>query len=364
MKLLQFEFKKIVRSRVFLIFLLTSILFICGLFTRNIIQQDRIQAKKIEYFSKFSSAVFTQNEGDRLALENEANPDIEARIKTGDLLYSQLKQLLQAIDEKKWKEELIFEIKVYQLAMDYQELKGTFPLNKKDMQLGIKINQKLLERNLPKEDLDLSIQPPIFMKKIVTMLLNIAGFTLLLLVLGNQITKDFEDRTIHLVYGLPISRGRYVMIKFLSLFISGFVWLALVLAASYILPNFVAETVKGNSFNYPLLTDTAKIISISLYLKQAFLYSLCFIAFSISVLTFLGFLLRSTILTSIVTILIFIGGLIVTKNSPTSILNPFTLENINSSIVHMEVSQNGIILTIGYSLLLLFMTLGINKRGL
>lgn len=53
MKLILFELKKMIRTKGVPILLLLTVLFICGLFMRNVIQQDVLQTKKIEKFSKY-----------------------------------------------------------------------------------------------------------------------------------------------------------------------------------------------------------------------------------------------------------------------------------------------------------------------
>ena len=106
MKLLLFEFKKMIRTKTVLYFFLFTALFIGGVFLKNVIQQDSIIPKKVTYFSEFSSEVSSSNSGNRQALKElpvtkiEARLEIEAKLEIGEPLYGLLSNLIQAIETK------------------------------------------------------------------------------------------------------------------------------------------------------------------------------------------------------------------------------------------------------------------------
>ncbi|WP_211258616.1 ABC transporter permease [Viridibacillus arvi] len=354
-----------IRTKGVPILLLLTVLFISGLFMRNVIQQDALQTKKIEKFTKYRSNVIGQYQTDREALKKGPNAEIEARFEVGGLLFDQLEKLIKAIEDKKWKKELKSEIEVYQSAIHFKELEGSFLLNDNDMQKAIKQNEELLKRGLPKEDLDYSIQTTVFMKKIISLLFNTAGIMIVLLVLATLITKEFEDHNMQLVYSLPIARNKLIGIKFFSLLIVGLVWLSTILLISYALPTLFGINV-GEIFTYPLFTKEENFLDSGEYIIQAIIYSISFIGFSIATILFLSFFIRNSIVNSLVILIIFCGGLLVTNSGFNSIWNPFPYQNIDLAVLNTpDYYPFGAIVLIGFMILLLLLTILSNrKRGI
>ncbi|GGA89812.1 ABC transporter permease [Ornithinibacillus halotolerans] len=362
MKQLLFEMKKLTRTRTFFVFLLLTVLFIGGMFVKNVVQQDKIITQKVEHFSKYLRDVSQEIEGDREQLKKADDPELEAKVEVGVELYRQLSELIHFIRNNNWKAELEAEIAVYNVGMRYKEMKGSFNMGISDMQDTIKLNERLLALELPKENMDLSIQTSIFMKKTITTILNTFGFLFILLVLGTVITKEFEDKNMQLVYTLPISRSSYIIVKFISLLFSGIVWLATVFLISYILPTLFGKN-KGDIFTYPLFTDQEMFISTDIYIKESILYSLSFMIFSIALVVFWGFLLRSTILTYLVVLLLFISSFILITNGFTLFENPFTYQSIDLVILKEQLYfPTGIIVPFLSAVLLIVITMAINKR--
>ncbi|ETT84234.1 ABC transporter permease [Viridibacillus sp. FSL H7-0596] len=365
MKLILFELKKMIRTKGVPILLLLTVLFICGLFMRNVIQQDVLQTKKIEKFSKYRSNVISQYQTDREEILKGPNAEIEARLEIGGTLYDKLEKLITAIEDKKWKKELKAEIEVYQSALHYKELEGSFVLNDNDMQKTIKQNEELLKRSLPKEDLDYSIQTTVFMKKVISLLFNTAGIIIVLLVLATLITKEFEDHNMQLVYSLPIARNKLIGVKFFSLLIVGLVWLSTVFLVSYALPTLFGINV-GKIFTYPLFTNEENFINSRVYIKQTIIYSISFIGFSIATILFLSFFIRNSIVNSLVILMLFCGGLLVTNSGFNSIWNPFSYQNIDFVVLNTpDYYPLGAVVLIGFMILLLLLTILSNrKRGI
>lgn len=362
MKLILFELKKIIRTRIYLVFLLLTILFISGVFIRNVINQDVITVKKLEQYSKLREEVLSQILLDRKALEKGSNPKIESRQKVGDPLYDQLTQLIQEVENKKWKKELKSENNVYKLAREYKELEGTFSISDKDMKRITRLNHELLKQGLPKEDLDLSVQPSIFTKKIISWIFNAPGYIILLLILGIMITREFEEHNMRLVYALPIAKSKYIVSKFISLFFAGFIWLAVVFFMSYAISLIFGKPV-GDMFNYPLFTQKGSFLNTGDYIEAAVIYSLCYTAFSTAFVVFMGFFVRNTVVTYLVVFFLFIGGWFVSDNGGNLFGNPFTYQNIDRAILDLpHVYPLGNIVLIVAMMLLLLLTIVTNRR--
>ncbi|WP_042221047.1 ABC transporter permease [Oceanobacillus manasiensis] len=336
MNLLLFEFKKIIRTKAFPIFLIVTLALITGLFLRNVILQDTIVAQKIEHFSEYASEVSSENTGDNMTLHRDGpNAAIEERLEVGKLLADQLSQLLGAIQNNLWEEELQVEIEVYETAITYKNMNGNFRASIADMEDISRLNEELLRVGLPKENMDLSIQTSIFLKKVVSLFLSTPGFLVFLLVLGVSITREFEDRNIQMVYALPIARLQYVLTKFTSVLLCGVSWLAVVFITSYLLPLVFGHN-EGNIFHYPLFTAEGNFITTGDYVKKTILYSALFMTFTVSLLTLLGFLTKNTIVSYLVGIFVFVGSWIVIENGMVFSLNPLTYQNIDASSLYQQ----------------------------
>lgn len=86
MKIIQFEWKKLWKSKAFIAILLITVALIAGLFTRNYFYQDIVKSKKIEMFQEHSSAVISPVNSDRDTLEEigeGVDPKLEESIELG-----------------------------------------------------------------------------------------------------------------------------------------------------------------------------------------------------------------------------------------------------------------------------------------
>ena len=362
MKLFLFEMKKTLYTKAFTLFILLTVLFISGLYIKNTIQQDMIIVNKVQQFSEHRSDVFRDIQQYRHLLEELPDAKTEKKLQAALNLYGEINELIQSIQEKQWDKELQTEMNVYQSAMEYQDMEGTFDVNQRDMQEMILLNEELIKKGLPKEDLNLSIEPSIFMKKIITLLLNPFGFLVLLLILGISVTKEFEEKNIQMVYVLPISRPYYILNKFVSLMSLGVCWLFIVFSISFLLP-FIFTSTTENSFSYPLTSTEGNFITSSHYLKEAIIYSLFYMIFSVSIIIFFGFLIRNTIITSLILVFLHIGNFIVLMNGFVYSRNPLTYGMIDFAILNDENQLFfGTSLLAGLSVLIIIISIVLNKR--
>lgn len=365
MKLMLFEFKKMIRMKTVLYFFLLSIIFIAAIFLRNVVQQDMIPLKKTEYFSGFSSEVSMQNSADRHELEKVDDIVLREKLQVGENLHGLLRELRQVIEDGEWQKELTIENEVYQTAMAYQEMEGQFSLSQLDMNDMIRINNVLQKEALPKEDADLSIQQAVFMKKMVALLYSPIGFLILLFVVGSLITKEFEEHNTQLIYTLPIPKWKYFLTKFGSIFVVGLLWIALVTLFSYVIP-IVFQQSQENVFAYPLLTGEGDLANVGDYLIDAIILAVGSLLFGVSLIVCIGFFLRNTILTYVVVFIMFIGGWMVASNGFMHFANPFTYQQVDRVLISypMHYPKALAVLTIS-TLILLWITIsGNRKRGI
>lgn len=362
MKLLLFEIKKMFHTKTFTIFILLTVLFISGLYIKNYMQQDKIITNKVEQFSEHRSKVLIDIQQYRQELELASNPETEKKLEVAKNLYDEITELIEAIEDKNWETELQTEIKVYQTAMEYKDIEGKFNINRNDMLDTITLNEELLKVGLAKEDFDLSIQPSIFMKKIVSLLLNPIGFLILLLIFSTSITKEFEDKNIQMIYALPISKSRYILNKFISFSILGLSWLLIVFFLSFIAPYLFTENTK-NSFSYPITSLEGNFISSTHYLKEAIVYSLFYLLFSVAILIFFGYLIRNTLITFLLMLFLHVGNFIILINDFIYKVNPLSYAMIDLVILTDEYQLIfGTSLLFTVTILLMTLSIYLNKR--
>ncbi|MCM3357865.1 ABC transporter permease [Psychrobacillus sp. MER TA 171] len=361
-KIFLFEIKKILHAKAFTIFILLTVLFICGLYTRNVLQQDMISATKVQQFSEHRGNVFQEIERNRQELETASDPEAENKLNAALNLYDEITELIQAVQDKKWEVELATEIKVYQSAIAYQDMNGNFRQSKADMLDTISLNEELLKEGLPKEGLNLSIQTSLFMKNVVALLLNPFGFLVLLLILGTSITREFEEKNIQMVYVLPLSRHYYLMNKFVSFFVLGVLWMSIVFLTSFLLPYLFTDNME-NGFSYPLATTEGNFLTSGNYLREAFSYSFVYMIFSVALITLTGFLVRNTIISYLLIIFLHIGNYIVLVNDFVYQVNPFTYGMIDLAVLNdkTKVFFGGSLL-LGVSIILILVAIYMSKR--
>ncbi|MDN4608476.1 ABC transporter permease subunit [Sporosarcina highlanderae] len=361
-----FEWKKITRLKVFLIFLQLTFVFVFGLYFYNHMSQDQIKVKKTEHFTELRKNVSRQLLQAEEEQKRRPSMGLSGQLHFGAELSAKLQQLIGTIQSGDWRAELQTEIDVYDTAIQYIVYDGAyFGVSLIDMELITKLNEELLKRNLPKEDFDLSIQTSIFMKKVVSLVMNPVGFVMLLFVLGLIVTKEFDDNTIRQVLTLPMTRIEYMFIKFITIVSGGVLWLALIFGSSYLLGELIGRS-EGNIFQYPIYTNQDTFISSGKYLIDAVLYSFSFMTFSVGLLLFLAYAFRNTIVTFSALLFIMAGGWLLTSYGVQNMFNPFTYQMVDQAILQTPHYFPAGIAVLGVALLaLLVATIMVNrKRGM
>ncbi|GKV55368.1 hypothetical protein NCCP2222_13150 [Sporosarcina sp. NCCP-2222] len=366
MKKILFEWKKISRLEVFPVFLQLTFVFVFGLFFYNHMSQGQIEIKKIEYFTELQNDVNQQLLNIEQEMKKGKSKSLKAQLHFGTDLSTKLQELISAIISQDWKSELEKEILVYESAMEYTKFDGSyFGVSVIDMENTMKLNEELLKRNLPKEDFNFSIQTSIFMKKVISLVMNPVGFVMLLFVLGLIVTREFDDNSIRQVLTLPMTRIQYMFIKFITIVSGGILWLAIIFATSYGLGELLGRA-KGNIFQYPIFTSQDTFISSGEYLVEAALYSFSFMVFSVGMFLLLAYLFQNTIVTFSALLFIIAGGWLIDSYGFQNLFNPFTYQMVDQAILRTPQFFPGGVAVLCVALtLMLAATLMLNrKRGM
>ncbi|REB06431.1 hypothetical protein DVB69_12045 [Sporosarcina sp. BI001-red] len=325
MKTSMFEWKKIRRLKLFVALAAATFLLITGMYIHNVVQQDLIPAKKIEYFSKFLTEVSQQNDTDQQTLQKSEDPETKMRLEIGMALVGALKELQDAIENREGNAELSFENTVYQIATEYKSALGTFSLSQKEMDHITQVNQELKKRNLIKEDFDLSIAQPLFMKKVTHLLLSPVGFLIATLLIGNAFTKEWDDKSMQFNRVLPVSSAERIIGRLFSYWLASFVWLIIIYGISFSLPYAGGRT-EQSLFSYPFANSNGQFNEAGGLLVNSGIYSVLFLLFSFTIFLLVGSMLRNAIITVLLVSAVFIGGWIVTSVGVISVWDPFTYQ--------------------------------------
>ncbi|MCG3087704.1 ABC transporter permease subunit [Sporosarcina cyprini] len=366
MKKILFEWKKISRLRVFPVFLQLTFAFVFGLFFYNHMSQGQIEVKKIEYFTELQNDVNQQLLNAEQEMKKGKTQSLKGQLHFGAELSTRLQELIYAIKSRNWQNELQKEIAVYESAMEYTKFDGSyFGVSMIDMEITIKLNEELLKRNLPKEDFDLSIQTSIFMKKVISLVMNPVGFVMLLFVLGLIVTREFDDNSIRQVLTLPMTRVQYMFIKFATIVSGGILWLAIIFGTSYGVGELLGRS-KGNIFQYPIYTSQDTFISSGDYLVEAALYGCSFMVFSVGLFLLIAYLFQNTIIAFSALLFIIAGGWLVDSYGFQSLYNPFTYQMVDQAILRTpQFFPGGIAVLCVALILMLAATMMLNrKRGM
>jgi len=366
MKKILFEWKKITRLKVFVIFLQLTFVFVFGLFFYNHMSQDQIKVKKNEHFTELRKDVSQQLLRVEEELKKSKNMGLRGQLHVGTKLSTKLQQLISIVQSNDWQAELQTEIEVYETAIQYIRYDSAyFGVSLIDMKRTIKLNEELLKRNLPKEDFDLSTQTSIFMKKVVSLVMNPVGFVMLLFVLGLIVTKEFDDNTIRQVLTLPMTRIEYMFIKFITIVSGGVIWLALIFSVSYALGELLGRA-EGNIFQYPIYTSEDTFISSGKYLIEAVLYSFGCMTFSVGLFLLLAYAFRNTIVTFSALLFIMAGGWLFDNYGFHNLYSPFTYQMVDQAILQIpQFYPAGLVVLFVALFVLLVAAMTVNrKRGM
>lgn len=365
MHIIPFEWKKLFRLKVFIAFLLITIIFIICLFIRNYLYQDIVKGERIDFFHHHSSQISSQlgtDQEKQKEIGEGTDSTLDESIEIGKKLYDKLRELLTLIDEDEHLTALQIENVVYELAIQYQSLGNHYPMSKTEMEDEMKLNKELLKKELPKENLTASIQPAVFIKQTVQLVINTFGFFILLVIIGTPIVKEFDNNTIKLTYALPISSTRMVISKWISLILAGLTWLLVVFMSAYTISSLFGKKIT-NPYDYPFFTKEMTFISAGDYLQQSILFSAIYLFVLMSGFVFLSFLVKNTLVVHIILFILFAVNLLVIRSGLIYPFLPWGYQELDLTLLqHESISWLGIIFSMMLTLIMLLLAIRASQR--
>lgn len=327
MKLLLFEFKKIFFSKRFLYIMSLLVIGIALLFVRNVTFQSYIvkeENKRIDSQSKASQA---NARAHRIALENDPENEEQLKLqKMNSEIRDQLYELIGIASSKDWESKLTLQNEIYANTLAYKKEGGDFPLSDKEIRESIAMNEKLLKEGIPPEHAVYSMALPNFMKQIVDLFIHFGAFILLILIIGESLSGEYENHSINQLFTQPLKKTKIIMSKFWSAVLLYIVMLGVVLSSALLI-GFAFG--KKGSFNYPVLLEKNNAIeftTISSYMTKGLLIVSVAIIMVIALYLLYSLLFKQTLATLAVLLLTLAAGYFISTFvtwGPFSWFNPF-----------------------------------------
>ena len=308
MRLFQFELKKIVFGKRFLYLIAFLILCIGALFLRNYIFQVTIEQEREEHI--LSAIRECQQNISQLQLTIAKDPGDEIakeKIARIEEIVNTLFDVRKAIQAGDWHQELQNENLFLTQLEDYKAMGGEFSYLDEDIKRTIATNTQHLVKNIVPEHESYSTALPNFMKQIIDIFVNFGVIVVLLILVGDILTKEFERRSIKFLYTQPFKKSAIIRSKF---------WIAVAIYSAVTLCSLA--TAGGVSllfgeqgtFSYPVLIEENGIFSfmtIADYIVASLTSATAIVLFFIALSFVVSLLFKHTI-TSLLTILVLLLG--------------------------------------------------------
>lgn len=309
MTLLKFELKKIVFGKRFLFLIAFLILCIGALFLRNYIFQVTIEQEREEHIL---SAI---REGERnisqLQLIIAKSPEDEGaneKIAHVKEMVNTLFDVRKAFHAGDWRQELQTENLFLNQLQDYKAMGGEFSYFHEDIKRALATNTQHLEINIAPEHETYSTALPNFMKQIIDIFVNFGVIAVLLILVGDSLTTEFEKRSIKFLYTQPLKRSAIIRSKFwIAVTIYSLVTLCSLLTACG-LSLFFGEQ---GTFLYPVLIEENGLFSfmtITEYIIASLTSVTVIVLFFIALSLVVSLLFKNTIVSLLTILVLLLGG--------------------------------------------------------
>lgn len=309
MRMFQFEIKKIFFNKRLLYLLLFLLIGIALLFARNFAFQESIMKEReqqiISYIQQ-GQKIINQYQTTLVKDPNDENTKALLVIMTSmvDTLY----ETRAAFIENDWKQELEKENQFLNDVLAFKAAGGDYALLNDTIQRTVATNKQLLTSNIPPEAEGYSIAVPNYLKQVVDILVNFGAIIIILIVIGDMLTVEFEQRSINFLYTQPLKKSTIIHSKFWSAVVVYGLVIFCGLATAF---GISAMFGKQGTFLYPLLVeqgDQLNFLTISEYLFFALTSTTVIALFVIALCLLVSLIFKHSIATLLIITVILIGG--------------------------------------------------------
>ena len=367
MTILSFELKKLLFSKRFLYTLLVLALLVVAVFVRNIYFQDLVEEEEKNKVIEYTREV--QKKLSELNIILEKTPEDEK----SKLQYQQLGKALNIIyawneesSSKNWRIPLTKKKEFFEELLLYKELQGDFSITSDEIKQIIAVSQHHLQVDIEPESDQYSIKMPNFFKFITTIYVNFSAIVLVLLLVGDSLTSEFEQRSIQFLYTQPLKKHSIVHAKYITGIIAYAVITFVVYFAAWITAYLLG---RAGSYDYPILLNFEDRFEF-IMIREYIIWSLIAITFSVLMVVALNFFIslvtKNTIVTLLITLLIIVLGYFGLQSVSASFINwvnPFAFTFAGMHILNVKDAWvNSIYITVGVGVLFYVLTLLKLKR--
>ncbi|MFD2629448.1 ABC transporter permease [Oceanobacillus kapialis] len=309
MKLLSFELKKIIFSRKFLFLLLLVFIGISFLFIRNIVFQEQIVKEEQKELEELLQANY--NNADLHLAELEADPENEKQQKLQRINSSMINKLYEVrnlINTDEWKQQLNLENQYYNELTSYVEAEGETTIPIKEINYRTAMNQKLVDEDIMPQHDRYSTALPNFLKQIVSLFINAGAIILMLLMIGDMVTGEFENRSVNLLFTQPLNKHHIIMSKFASAITTYLLTMVAVIGFTFLIGFFFGE--KG-TFDYPVLFEkngAIQFLTVKTYMLQGLVLISTTIILVITLCFLFSLLIKQTLATLFAVLVTLLSG--------------------------------------------------------
>lgn len=283
MKLLRFEFKKMLKQKKYLwifviITLLTTALFMANSFQRSRAQGRWAMFRILDSHQKLTDE-WERREVELIKLRDQGKLD---QVGEEKLQYSRAIARSLANMRISYRFDFFdrvpgFEQQFLESLQKFTDLGGEFSaLEGMDREIAIERNEWLRRHELPFEFEGSPVTPHLFLKDSSSILLGLIGIILLLLFFGNSLTEEKENSTWKTLNTQPICKAKLIFSKYIVFLFMAAIFVAMFLGVGILIPFFNGHRTLSLSFPQ-VLTEGERYIIISTgeYILRSIVLFLC-----------------------------------------------------------------------------------------
>ncbi|MEC1178330.1 ABC transporter permease subunit [Metasolibacillus meyeri] len=294
MRLFTFELKKILFSRRFLY---TFVILLCvtvGLFFRNVAFQELALEEESKRVTAYTQEAQSLLRTLQKAPESESiNEQVQHLARALNLLY-EWSPLVKSPD---WKNRLQVENDFLATLTLYKTAGGDFSIPNEEIAPTIAFNEQLLAKGIEPTFEGYSTKLPNYMQQIANFYINIGAIILLLLVVGDLLTMEFEQGSIRLLSTQPIRKTAIIHAKWATSIV---IYLILTLGLFAIAWGVGYLFGEAGSFAYPVALESGSFITIQEYMLWGLLSTTVVMLLVISLLLLSSLFIKNAIVTLLV----------------------------------------------------------------
>ncbi|MBA4536813.1 ABC transporter permease [Bacillus aquiflavi] len=271
-----------------------------------------------------------------------------------------------AINHKRWSEIPNHEQQFLHNLQQFEKYGGQFEVLKGiEREKAIQKSEWLITHHLAYDDEKYPLSPALVLKQSIELLFSMFGMLILLLLFGNTITAEREQRTWLTLRTQPIPKWRQFVAKYASLLIVLFIFFLFVIALGVLTPFLFADY--SINLKYPQLIETGEtitLISTFIYLLRTALMFMGASAFVFSFVFLFSMVLKNSFSALMLISATLFLGFIVTDTYPLlqSPLNPFQSFRLLQLIAQTSSSQMWLSLLSAFGWSFILLTLAIVLR--